>query len=251
MRAQRLNEIIRQLRRARAPLTADTLAARFEVTPRTIYRDVAALIGSGVPIRGEAGVGYVLGEGYDLPPLMFDARELEALMLGARMVAAKADAATARDAESAIAKIVEVLPKERRALLLDSPLFAHSFRPKVEDRVDLVPLRDALRDQRKVHLNYRDVNGTATERTVWPVSLGYFEGSRALVAWCELRSDFRVFRTDRMDTLTALPDPLPRPRRVLLHAFREQQAEEERAAREGCGPRHPESGADHPGALRR
>ncbi|MCA9535930.1 MAG: YafY family transcriptional regulator [Myxococcales bacterium] len=223
MRAQRLNEIIRQLRRARAPMTADTLAAHFEVTPRTIYRDVAALVATGVPIRGEAGVGYVLGEGYDLPPLMFDARELEALMLGARMVAARADDATARDAESAIAKIVEVLPKERRALLLDAPLYAPSFRPKVEDRVDLVPLRDALRDQRKVHLRYRDVNGAATERTVWPVSLGYFEGSRALLAWCELRSDFRVFRTDRMDSLEVLTVPLPKARRVLLQAFREQE----------------------------
>lgn len=224
MRAQRLNEIIRHLRRARAPLTADALALRFEVTPRTIYRDVASLIATGVPIRGEAGIGYVLGEGYDLPPLMFDARELEALMLGARMVAARADEATAKDAEAAIAKIVEVLPKERRALLLDAPLFAPSFRPKVEDRVDLVPLRDALREQRKITLRYRDVNGSETERTVWPVSLGYFDGSRGLVAWCELRSDFRLFRTDRMDALTVLAEPLPKPRRALLQAFREQEA---------------------------
>ena len=224
MRAQRLNEIIRHLRRARAPLTADALALRFEVTPRTIYRDVASLIATGVPIRGEAGIGYVLGEGYDLPPLMFDARELEALMLGARMVAARADEATARDAEAAIAKIVEVLPKERRALLLDAPLFAPSFRPKVEDRVDLVPLRDALREQRKITLRYRDVNGSETERTVWPVSRGYFVGSRGVVAWCELRSDFRLFRTDRMEALTVLVDPLPKPRRALLQAFREQEA---------------------------
>lgn len=225
MRAQRLNEIIRHLRRARAPLTADALALRFEVTPRTIYRDVASLIATGVPIRGEAGIGYVLGEGYDLPPLMFDARELEALMLGARMVAARADDATAKDAEAAIAKIVEVLPKERRALLLDAPLFAANFRPKVQDSVDLVPLRDALRDQKKLVLQYRDVNGAETERTVWPVSLGYFDGSRALVAWCELRSDFRLFRTDRMTTLTVLNDPLPKPRRALLQAFREQEAQ--------------------------
>jgi predicted DNA-binding transcriptional regulator YafY len=231
MRAQRLNDIIRQLRRARAPLTADALATRFEVTARTIYRDVAALIASGVPNRGEAGVGYVLGEGYDLPPLMFDARELEALMLGARMVAARADEATAHDAESAIAKIVEVLPKERRALLLDAPLFAPSYRPKFEDRVDLVPLRDALRDERKVQLRYRDVNGAETERTVWPVSLGYFDGSRALVAWCELRQDFRLFRTDRMETLTPLAEGLPKRRRALLNAFRDQEA----ARARGCG----------------
>lgn len=225
MRAQRLNEIIRHLRRARAPLTADALALRFEVTPRTIYRDVASLIATGVPIRGEAGIGYVLGEGYDLPPLMFDARELEALMLGARMVAARADEATAKDAEAAIAKIVEVLPKERRALLLDAPLFAPNYRPKVQDSVDLVPLRDALREQKKLVLQYRDVNGSETERTVWPVSLGYFDGSRALVAWCELRSDFRLFRTDRMDSLTVLGEPLPKPRRALLQAFREQEAQ--------------------------
>ncbi len=226
MRAQRLLEIVTLLRRARRPVTAAQLSERFEVSVRTVYRDVVSLQSTGIPIRGEAGVGYQLSRDYDLPPLMFTPAELEALMLGARLVASRADAQTTKDAEDAIAKIREALPRDRREELEHAPLFAPRFSPPVEDSIDLTPLREALRREHKVWLSYRDAKGDLTSRSVWPISIGFFDGGRSLVAWCELREGFRAFRTDRMLAVTKSNDRVPERRQALLARWKEHVSDE-------------------------
>ncbi len=223
MRAQRLLRLVEILRRARVPVTANAIAGELEVTTRTVYRDVAALVSHGTPIRGEAGVGYVLSSGYDVPPLMFDVEELEALMLGARMVVARADAGTARAAENAVAKIVAVVPKASRGWLLNAPLYAPNFAPRREDKVDLSPLREALRGGHKIRIDYHDTKGQPSTRVLWPLSLAFFEAGRGLVAWCELRRDFRHFRTDRIAALEVLEERYPTPRQQLLARWKQQQ----------------------------
>jgi predicted DNA-binding transcriptional regulator YafY len=239
LRATRHRKIIDLVRRSRRPITAQSIADRLEVTVRTVYRDVAALIGDGVPIRGEAGVGYVMAQGYDLPPLMFTPDELEALMLGARMVAARADEETARAADEVIAKVTAAIPTELQPVLVEAPLYAVPIRRRERDRVGLRVLREALRAERKVRVRYVDEKGEETERIIWPLSIGYFDHRRLVVAWCELRDDFRHFRTDRINSIELLDERLPRRRQALLADWRVYQAarcEAERAARESGEP---------------
>ncbi|MEM7482198.1 MAG: YafY family protein [Acidobacteriota bacterium] len=203
-RADRLFRIIQTLRRRRRRIaTAADLAERLEVSERTIYRDIRDLAESGVPIRGEAGVGYVLDRTYDLPPLMFDEDEIEALALGARMVRSWGDPALAFAAESALAKIDDVLPKALRERLQSSPLFALNFgRDDPADEL-LGRLRVLIRDRSRAVLDYRDAEEQATERTVRPLALFHWGRVWTLGAWCELRRDFRSFRVDRIDQLDA------------------------------------------------
>ena len=184
---------------------------------------MAALIDDGVPIRGEAGIGYVMAPGYELPPLMLPVEELEALMLGARMVVARADPETARAAD-VIAKITNAIPSSLHPVLADAPLYAAPERRKRLDQIDLRGLREALRNERKVRIEYADEHGTETERVIWPLSIGYFENRRMVAAWCELRDDFRHFRTDRIRGIECLAGRLPRRRINLLAEWREAQA---------------------------
>ncbi len=218
-RADRLLQIIQVLRRARGPITAQRIAEELEVTPRTIYRDVSSLMANGVPVRGEAGIGYVLGEGYDLPPLMFTADELEALILGARLVEVQGDAELAAAAGDAIAKIGAVVPKSLRPVLLNAPLIAPDYHDPAPERINTGALRRAVRDGFKLHLDYADEHGRQTSRTVWPVALGYLDHKRILVAHCELRGDFRHFRTDRIAGLAILPDRIPVRREALYNKW--------------------------------
>lgn len=197
-RADRLFEII-QLMRRRELVRARDLGEALEVSERTIYRDIQDLIASGVPIEGEAGVGYVLKAGFDLPPLMFTEQELEALILGARIVESWADAELAAAASNVIAKVEAVVPDRLRQYMANTALLApprHFMEPV---GFDLAELRRALRSQLKVHFRYRNALGEASERTVRPLSLAYFGPVWVLAAWCELREDFRAFRLDRMD----------------------------------------------------
>ena len=229
-RADRLMQIIQIFRRgARVRgglLTAAVIAQELEATTRTVYRDIAALMANGVPIRGEAGVGYVMDDGYDLPPLMFNTSELEALMLGARMVAAQGDADLALAARDAVAKIAGVLPGDLRTAFLGVPLYAPDFGVGVVEEVDAGDIRRALRDHRKVMIWYGDVNGDETVRTVWPVALAYNKGTRLLVAWCELRQDFRHFRVDRMRSLKVSDDKIPERRDRLYDRWWRQEGDE-------------------------
>ncbi|MBL4646704.1 MAG: transcriptional regulator [Hyphomicrobiales bacterium] len=216
-RADRLLQIIQILRRARRPYPASAIAEELEVSLRTIYRDIADLSANRVPIRGEAGVGYILEDGYDLPPLMFNTAELEAIILGMRMVQERCDAELQRGARDAVAKIEAVLPKELKSTFIDAPLYAAEYGQVVEDSVDVAQIRLAMREQFKLKISYSDADGKPSERIIWPISIGYFRAARVVVSWCELRVDFRSFRTDRIETMDLL-DEKYRPRRAALFA---------------------------------
>ncbi|HEX5077748.1 MAG TPA: YafY family protein [Geminicoccaceae bacterium] len=203
-RADRLFQIIQILRRGQLT-TAQALADELEVSSRTIYRDIADLIGSGVPVEGAAGAGYLLRDGYDLPPLMFSPTELEALVLGARIVASWADAELGRAAHDVLAKVEAVLPERLRTRLAKMPLLAPGDHAEVPRKVDLAALRRMIRDRRKVDLAYCDAAGQLTQRRVWPLGLFFYGPVWLLAAWCELRQDFRMFRVDRMAE-AAFPD---------------------------------------------
>jgi predicted DNA-binding transcriptional regulator YafY len=206
-RADRLFRIVQLLRAGRLQ-TARSLAQKLEVTPRTIYRDVADLQLSGVPILGEAGVGYTLKRDYDLPPLMFDRREITALVLGSRMVAAWGDGELASAANDALHKIEAVLTPALRDQIDSVPLHVPAFALKNQGRTReiLEELRAAIEGQRIIHVAYSDEKLQSTERRLRPVGLVFWGNAWTLVAWCELREDFRSFRADRFQVLKVLEE---------------------------------------------
>ncbi|MQB42815.1 YafY family protein [Rhizobium sp. ICMP 5592] len=207
-RADRLFQIIQILRRSTRPATASALAAELEVSKRTVYRDVADLIGQRVPIEGEAGLGYLLAAGYDMPPLMLTPDELEAVVLGAQWVSAHSDKVLANAARDVVAKIAAVVPERLRLFVIEPSVGAKPTIGKPEERVDASLLRSAIRNGMKLQLRYNSEASEETERTVWPVILGYAEASSLLVAWCELRQGFRHFRTDRIIAAEILDEPV-------------------------------------------
>jgi len=241
-RSDRLMRLTQALRRRRHPVTAAWLSEELTVSERTIYRDIVSLQASGVPVRGEAGIGYVLESGFDLPPLMLTAEECEALMLGARFVRERGDTGLVRIIDDAIAKIEAVLPENVKLALREASLFAPVFGDQAEEIIDLETLRHAVRDNRKICVRYRDLSGKETERVLWPILLGYFERTRGLVAWCELRGDFRHFRTDRILELTVLDQGLPRRRAVLLKEWEKTKPKRPEGQR-GCPLSTPEPDA--------
>jgi predicted DNA-binding transcriptional regulator YafY len=223
-RADRLFQIVQRLRR-RGVTTAAQLAEALEVSPRTIYRDVADLVASGVPVLGEAGVGYALPRGYDLPPLMFTEEEIEALVLGARAVRSWGDPALARAADDALAKIENALPERLRHLVPESALFALGFHVSSRVRNGLGELRGAIRDRQKVRMRYADGAGVQSLRTVWPLGLFYWGTRWSLGAWCELRQDFRNFRLDRVSSLELMDERYPvAPGRTIADLIQHYQA---------------------------
>ncbi len=222
-RADRLLRIIQILRRHRRPVKGQSVAEELEISLRTLYRDIADLITDGVPIRGEAGVGYVLGEGYDLPPLMFNTDELESVMLGLRWVMRRGDKALSRAAQDAVAKVGAVLPRDLKPVLFDAGLLVPpSWRAQV-DSIDVADFRRAIREQRKVAIDYADESGLPTQRIIWPIAISYFDSQRLIIAWCELRKDFRTFRSDRMATADVQADKYQERRKVLLKRWVEQE----------------------------
>ncbi|MEM8663513.1 MAG: YafY family protein, partial [Pseudomonadota bacterium] len=222
-RADRLYRLVDILRDGRLA-TARHLAERLEVSERTIYRDVADLVASGVPLEGEAGVGYVMRPGFDVPPLMFTQNEIAALVTGARLVEAWGGPAMARAASDALSKIAAVVPAEI-AKAADRTAI-HAFRttgpdPQARDWLDL--LDGAIRDMARVKISYVDGVGSQTTRRVCPLALVFWGKVWTLIAWCELRDDFRMFRVDRIaaaeptDAFTLAPHQT-------LAAFYEQNA---------------------------
>ena len=197
-RADRLFQIIQILRRSRHPVTAAALAGELEVSKRTVYRDMAALIGQRVPIGGEAGLGYLLEPGFDMPPMMLTPDEIEAAVLGAQLVARLPDPLLADAARDLIAKIASVIPEHLRPFIAEPSVAAKPSDGPPACDIDMRPLRSAIREGLKLRLRYRSEAGDVTERTVWPVVLGYAETRSLLIAWCELREGFRHFRTDRI-----------------------------------------------------
>lgn len=208
-RADRLFQIIQILRRARRPLTADAMAAELETSRRTVYRDVAALMAQSVPVRGEAGIGYVLDRGFDLPPLMLTPDEIEAAVLGAQWVMSRGDPALARAAQDLVAKISVAVPERLRPLVLEPAAATPPAWNVKPDRLDIARARSWVRAGRKIALRYRDELERETERTIWPIAVAYLDTVRILVGWCELRQDFRHFRTDRVIEADFLSEPYP------------------------------------------
>ncbi|RAK59657.1 YafY family transcriptional regulator [Phenylobacterium hankyongense] len=230
-RADRLFQIIQVLRRGRGPVTADAIAAELETSKRTVYRDIADLIGQQVPIRGEAGVGYVLEGGYDLPPLMLTAEEIEAAVLGAQWVASRGDPALARAAQDLIAKIGVAVPERLRPLILEPASGAAPNWNALPDRLDMAAVRRAIHGARKISLTYRDEQERESERIIWPIAVGYHETVRLLVAWCELRRDFRTFRTDRVAGAQFLEERYPERPATLRARWRKAKLAQAEAMR--------------------
>ena len=206
--ADRLFQIVLLLGRGRV-VTAKTLAQRLEVSERTIYRDIQDLANSGVPIEGEAGVGYCLRRGYQMPPLMFDEQELQALLFGADVAKSWGDARMADAADRILAKIDAVLPDRLRPQLHSQRLVVPDERMPESTTRMLGDVRDAINNRMRMFIEYRDVERDASERIVWPLTLAYWGLSWTLGAWCELRQDFRNFRIDRITSARGLRSTFP------------------------------------------
>lgn len=207
-RADRLFQIIQILRRTNKPVTAAAMAAELEVSIRTVYRDMADLVGQRVPISGEPGLGYVLSADYDMPPLMLTLEELEAAALGAQWVAERGDQRLSLAARDVIAKLAAVIPENLRPHLVEPSTAVAPVLGVAEERIETSLLREAVRKGLKLRLRYRTQDGEESERDVCPVVLGYADNARVLIAWCELRQGFRHFRTDRIAQATLLERPI-------------------------------------------
>jgi predicted DNA-binding transcriptional regulator YafY len=227
-RSQRLLDLLQILRSHRMPVSGTTLAAQTGVSLRTLYRDIATLQVQGADIEGEAGVGYVLRPGFLLPPLMFSPQEIEALVLGSRWVAGRADEGLAEAARAALVKIGAVLPDALREELDNSTLLIGPGQAMVAIRIDLALIRDIIRKESKVAMTYRDEKGELTERVIWPFALAFFDLVRVVLAWCETRQDFRSFRADRIESFRSLDKRYPRRRQALLKEWREREKQRRR-----------------------
>jgi len=204
-RADRLFQLV-QLLRARRMTTAEALAGELRVSKRTVYRDIADLQRSGIPVRGEAGVGYRLERGFELPPLTFNSEEIEALVIGMRMVEAFGDEELAKATRSAMTKIQAVLPEPLRRVIEDTALFAPSLPWHTVRTQGLQQIRRATNDRVKVDVSYVRADGQTSERVLRPLGLYFWGRSWSLAAWCELRQAYRNFRPDRMSRITILDE---------------------------------------------
>lgn len=206
-RADRLFQIAQYLR-GRRLTTARQLADWLTVSERTIYRDIRDLSLSGIPVEGEAGVGYRIKSGFNLPPLMFSSDELDALVVGIRMVQAWGGPQLAASGAAALAKVMLALPKDKRDFAEATALFAPDFHIDATQGERLECIRQAIAQRRKLHLDYADAQGRASRRTTWPLALYFWGGIWSIAAWCELRGDFRSFRLDRIHAI-AVTDSYP------------------------------------------
>jgi predicted DNA-binding transcriptional regulator YafY len=236
-RADRLFDIIQRLRTASKPMTAAALAEELEVTARTVYRDIATLQARRVPIDGAAGLGYVLRRGFDLPPLMFTAEEIEAIAVGARLVRRTGDPGLLDAAESVLSKVTVVLPEALRAQLVSAPLYVSSVGAPIAEGIDLSAVRQAIRDECKLRINYVDEKGGRTERIIWPIAVAYYVQATLVGAWCELRQDYRHFRADRIRSMIVLEERYPSDNGRLMAEWLRLRQEDSGSARERQGAR--------------
>ena len=200
-KAERLFQIITLLQGRRTALTAVQIAEQLEVSPRTIYRDIQALMLSGVPIEGEAGIGYLISNQYRLPPLMFDFDELQALLAGIRMVKAWTDPQLAEAGERAEHKIRSVLPVELKAKADLQPYRVYAKKAFAPQREKHGRIRQACEQQHKLFIHYQDAEGVPSKRIIWPLGLMYWGANWTVLSWCENRQDYRNFRIDRIEQL--------------------------------------------------
>ena len=232
-KTQRLFAIMDALRRHRRPVTAATLAEEQGVSVRTLYRDIQTLVGLGAPIDGEAGLGYMLRPGFFLPPLMFSADELEALVLGVRWVGAQPDPVLQLAARNALAKIATASPDDLRDRIGNTGLWhvpssGQSLEPTV-----LPQLREAIREEQVLGLVYSDEQGRASERDIWPLAIAFYDHKQVVVAWCTLREDFRNFRTDRIASVRVVPGRFGRRRAVLFREWEDSWRTERQTQQAG------------------
>ena len=227
-RAQRLLDLIQTLRGYRRPVSGAVLAEALGISLRTLYRDIATLNAQGAHIDGEPGLGYVLRPGFMLPPLMFSEEEIEAIVLGSRWVADRADAALSAAARSALAKIAAVLPRDLKTNVDTSSLLIGPGQATAAGDTELPAIRAAIRSEHKMRIDYLDASGRSSRRTIWPFALGFFDRVRVVVAWCELRDGFRHFRTDRIRKVQIVDKRYPRRRQVLLKEWRASEGIPER-----------------------
>jgi predicted DNA-binding transcriptional regulator YafY len=215
--------LLQVLRGNSRPVTAATLATELEISERTLYRDIAELTALGAPIFGEAGVGYVLRSGLFLPPLMLNADETEAIVLGLRYVDQRGDEVLSKAATNALAKIAAVLaPEAQDALRNPTVLPGPPGYGYPENVVPLSVIRQAIRDQSRLSIDYADANKVPSQRLIWPLALGFLNEVRIVVAWCELRSAYRTFRTDRILAANEQGERYPGRRSDLLRVWRKQ-----------------------------
>lgn len=218
-RSQRLLELIQILRSHQYPVAGSVLASKLGISLRTLYRDIATLQAQGASIEGESGVGYILRPGFLLPPLMFSEDEIEALVLGIRWVVKRSDNRLADAAQDVLTKISAVLPPNLKEELYSSGMLIGPGEV-VDHTIDLSVLRKAIRLERKIDINYIDLAGEESSRTVWPIALAFFDRVRILVAWCELRQGFRHFRGDGIKSLVMTDGRYPKRRLILLKEWR-------------------------------
>lgn len=217
-RADRLFQIV-QLLQGRKLVTARQLAERLRVSERTVYRDVQDLVLSGVPIDGEAGVGYMLHAGFHLPPLMFSPEEMEALVTGARLVKAWAGNKLADAAEQALVKIEHALPPKLKERIGDTRLFAPGFHAYAQHAPQFDNLRDAINDRRVLTIAYVREDGAQSTRCIRPLGLFFWGNVWTLAAWCEAREDYRNFRVDRIQALTPLDRKFEETKEISLETL--------------------------------
>jgi len=220
--ADRLFDIIQLLRGSPRALTAAAIAARLEVSTRTIYRDIATLQASGLPIDGASGFGYVLGPGYDLPPLMFTAEEFQTIAVALDLVSRTGDRGLQEAASAVRAKIAAVVPCSTTPSV-ETPFYVWSRGASVAPVVCMGAVREAIRGARKIRLDYRSREGVESRRVVWPLAIAYFAESTLLGTWCELRQDYRHFRTDCVQDLVILDETYPASQPELLAGWRALQ----------------------------
>ncbi len=226
-RSKRLLDLLQLLREYRNPVSAQTLSKKLEVSVRTVYRDIETLRQQGANIDGEVGLGYQLRDGYLLPPLMFDVDELEALVLGSRWVQNHGDEKLVSAATKALAKINGVIPKSHQSLVESHALFVPSFNKRGYQKL-LNPdtsesIRQAIRLQKVCHIFYKDGKGKASERTIYPFGLTFFDEVQVVMAWCCLREDFRHFRVDRIQSIQVTAQTYSPNKQTLLQDWQRQE----------------------------
>ncbi len=197
-RAERLFRLVQELR-SRGVSRAEDLASYFEISVRTVYRDIAHLQASGLPIDGEAGVGYILRPGFDLPAMTFTFEQLDALAIGLSFVEVAGDASLSQAAQEVRAKLQAALPEPEKRKLENAPLFASRRQGRATPMLKAV--RRAIRETEVLRLHYGDGEGHETERRVRPLGIWAFTDGWLFVGWCELRRDFRAFRLDRISAI--------------------------------------------------
>ncbi len=229
-RADRLFQLV-QLVRGRRLSTAEFIAQKLEVSARTVYRDIADLQAQGVPIEGEAGVGYRMRAGFDLPPLMFTQHEAQALVAAVRLARSRLDVALATHADAALSKILAVLPAASRAAAESLAIYAPPFGPDTATRERLEVLRMAAEARHTLRMDYLDLKDVPSQRRVRPLGCFFWGEVWTFAAWCETREGFRSFRVDRITALEILPERFrDEPGKTLADLLRHKGVDREQAA---------------------